>query len=428
MIDMKLIARRHYLDQLTAVMGTPDIKVITGVRRSGKSKLMELFAGYIRENVPDANIIQINFNLPGSEYLKEYHMLNDYVEMKYAENKRNFILIDEVRLCRGFEKAIIGFHESEKYDIYITGSNAFLLSSDPATLFTGRTFRIDVYPFSFAEFVQYYSEAPDGSGSSEKPSSEDGMKKGDTIFGDRQASLEQYMIRGGMSGSYLYPTEELRLKYLRDVFETLVIRDIADRYKIRKKDILYRLSDYMIDNISNITSARNITEILMKDKNSPDSLSNKTVTTYISYLTDAFAFYKVRKYDIKGKKYLTQAGKYYLCDHAFRTALLGRRSADTGRILENIVAVELLRRGYEVYAGSLYDKEIDFVAVRRDEKIYIRVSEFIDNPETFGRECGSLLKIKDAYPKMILARTKKETYQYEGIQICDVAGWLLNDP
>ena len=396
---MKLIERKQYLDKMVGVIGTPDIKVLTGVRRSGKSKLLEAFKSYVQKNIPNANIIHINFNLSKYDNLKEYKALNEYIESNYAENKENFVLIDEIQMCTGFELCINNLHATELYDIYITGSNAFLLSSDLATLFTGRTFEIKVYPFSFAEYVQYFGLA------------------------DQYTAFDQYMLEGGMSGSYLYKEQEDKYDYIENVFDTLILRDIRQKYSIKNPALMDRISQFLMDNVSNLTSARSITDTLTSNK---DKINHKTVGNYLNYICNAFAFYKVRRYDIKGKKYLTTNDKYYLSDHTFRYAKLGTKNLDNGRLIENIVAMELLRRGYEVYVGVLYKKEIDFVALKRSEKIYIQVSDNITLPETFKREVEPLLKIKDAYPKMVIARTRNPEYQYEGIKIVDVADWLLD--
>ena len=395
---MKLIEREHYLNKLKDVIGTPDIKVITGVRRSGKSKLLESFMAYVRQSDPNANIIHINFNLNTYENLLEYHALNDYIENAYNPEKNNFVLIDEVQMCSGFEKAINSLHASEKYDIYITGSNAFLLSSDLATLFTGRTFEIEVFPFSFSEFMRYFE------------------------LTDQYAALNRYIQEGGMSGSYLYKTPESKYNYISDVFNTLIIRDIRQKYHVRNMPLMERLCDFLIDNISNQTSTRSVAAAFTSEQ---VKTNDRTISSYIKYLCNAFAFYKVRRYDIQGKRYLSSNDKYYLSDHSFKYAKLGTKNADYGRMIENIVAIELLRRGYELYAGVLYKKEIDFVAIKRNEKLYIQVASSIDDPDTFQREVDPLLKIKDAYPKIILARTRQETYQYEGVQIVDVADWLV---
>ncbi len=393
---MKLI-KRNYLQELIEVMGTPDIKVITGVRRSGKSKLLEMFKKYINENVENANIININFNLVKFDNLREYHALNDYIQKNYIEDKRNFVLIDEVQMCDGFERTINSLHAEERYDIYITGSNAFLLSSDLATLFTGRTYEIEIYPFSFKEYVEYFK------------------------YKDIDEAFKNYVMEGGMSGSYVYTEYNQKYNYINDVYNALIVRDIQQKYNIQNIGLMGSLTEFMMDNISNLTSYRNIANKLNENNL---NTNDKTIASYMKYLCDAFAFYKIRRYDIQGKKYLSTIDKYYLVDHTFKYARLGTKNINYGRVYENIVAIELLRRGYEVYVGTLYNKEIDFVAMKRNEKIYIQVSDNIDSDETLKREVEPLLQIKDAYPKVIIARTKHDDYQYEGIQIYDIANWL----
>ena len=395
---MKLIQRNQYLEKIISVMGTPDIKVITGVRRSGKSKLLEAFKAHIQKSNTNANIIHINFNLPEYDVLADSKALYDYINSKYIDGCENFVLIDEVQMCKCFERAINGLHATEKFDIYITGSNAFLLSSDLATLFTGRTFEIKVYPFSFEEYMQYFE------------------------LQDKYNAFDKYMIEGGMAGSYLYKEQESKYDYIAEVFNTLIIRDIRKKYKIRNTQLMDRVVDFLMDNISNLSSARSITNTLTGVK---EKVNHNTIGSYMQYLCNAFAFYKIRRYDIKGKKYLSSNDKYYLSDHAFRYAKLGTKNMDYGRILENIVAIELLRRGYEVYIGVLYKKEIDFVAIKRNEKIYIQVADNISDEKTFEREISPLLQIKDAYPKMVIARTCHDEYQHEGVRIVDIADWLL---
>lgn len=303
-------------------------------------------------------------------------------------------------MCDGFELCINNLHAAEMYDIYITGSNAFLLSSDLATLFTGRTFEIQVYPFSFAEYVHYFE------------------------LTDQYTAFDNYMLEGGMSGSYLYKEREDKYDYIENIFDTLILRDIRQKYKIKSPVLMVQISQFLMDNVSNLTSARSITNTFTSNK---DKINHKTVGNYLNYLCNAFAFYKFCRYDIKGKKYLTSNDKYYLSDHTFRYAKLGTKNLDSGRVIENIVAMELLRRGYEVYVGILYKKEIDFVALKRSEKIYIQVSDNITLSETFQREVDPLLKIKDVYPKMVIARTRNPEYQYEGVKIVDVADWLLGN-
>lgn len=394
---MRLIQRSFYLDKLISLKGTPDIKVITGVRRSGKSKLMEEYIDWLKESNLAANIVSIDLTRLEFEKFKEYHALNEYIENCYDRKRENYLFIDEVQLCDNFELVINSIHSSGKYDIYVTGSNAFLLSSDLATLFTGRTYEIEVYPFSLKEYMQYYN------------------------ITDSQKGFESYLLDGGMAGSYPYREQEERYNYIEDVFDTLIVRDIRQKYRIRNMTLLDKIAEFMMDNISNLTSSRKIADTLTRNM---DKINHKTVGAYQQYLCNAFAFYKIRRYDIRGKKYLSSSEKYYLSDHAFRYAKLGTKNFDYGRVMENMVAIELLRRGYEVYVGVLYKKEIDFVAIKRSEKLYIQVSDDISSSETFKREVEPLLKIADAYPKILVARTRHDAYQYEGVQIVDIAEWL----
>ncbi len=396
---MKLIARDRYLQELEQVRLIPDIKVITGIRRSGKSKLLEAWAERLKALDPESVIIHVNFNLTEYEGLLEYYALENYVDSRAAAGGNTYVLIDEIQMCKGFEKAINSLYTKEKYDIYVTGSNAFLQSSDLATLFVGRSYEIHIFPFSFQEYLTYF------------PSE------------NNYGSFTRYISDGGMAGSYLYRTEQQRHQYLNhEVMNSLIVRDIVAKYKIRNLALVETLVDYLMDNIGNLTSIRKITDTLASNRTKVD---HKTIARYIGFLCNAFAFYKVRRYDIRGRKYLRTEDKYYLADHSFRTARLGTRNQDYGHILENIIAIELLRRGYEVYVGVLYKKEIDFVAIKDGMKFYIQVANDLSEKRTFEREVEPLLKIQDAYPKMVIARIFQPAYQYEGIQIIDAADWLL---
>ena len=225
-----------------------------------------------------------------------------------------------------------------------------------------------------------------------------------------------------MAGSYSYATEQQKYKYIKEIFNTLIIRDIKQKYKIRNITLLEKLTDFLMDNISTEVSSQKLANTLTS---SQQKINNKTIGSYLTYLCNAFAFYKVRRYDIRGKKYLASQDKYYLADHSFRYAILGTKNMDFGRVYENIVAIELLRRGYEIYTGVLYKKEIDFVAIKQNQKLYIQVSDDISSTETFNREVSPLLNIKDAYPKILIARTKHENYSHEGIKIINIADFLL---
>ena len=393
---MKLIERDYYLNALLAVKDIPDIKVITGVRRSGKSKLMDALINIISQDAT-ANIVRIKLNLKKNEALLDGDNLYEYIEQQYQDEKNNYLFIDEVQMCDGFEKAINSLYEEELYDIYLTGSNAFLLSSDLATLFGGRVFEVKLYPFSFNEYLKYYPT--------------------DNV----DVAFDDYVKKGGMAGSYLYKTEEDARKYINGIYRTTIAKDIVTKFRIENEDLLIMIGNFLMDNVGNQTSIRNVAAKLTSGTY---KTNDKTVGAYIDYLCRSFLFYSIQRYDIKGKKYLESDKKYYLSDLGFRFSELGTKDADYGHLYENIVALELLRRGYEVYVGKLYEKEVDFVAIKEGKKIYIQVSDDISRKETYKRELAPLLSIKDAYPKMIIARTKHDETQHEGIRIIDIARWL----
>lgn len=395
---MKIIERTDYLESLQNVRLTPDIKVITGIRRAGKSELIRTYMEWLRKNDKKANIIFIDFTSLASEPLQEYHALHNYIEEQYKAKKNNYVFIDEVQMCAKFELAINSLHAMQKYDIYITGSNAFLLGSDLATLFTGRVMRTMVYPFSFSEYRTYFGTQ------------------------EIQSQLDQYIQDGGLAGSYVYATQAEKVRYVQEVYHTIIERDIIQRYKLSDVYLLNKIAEYLMDNIGNTTSYRSVSGFLQSEQ---IKTNHVTVGNYMDFLCRTFLFNQVKRYDVRGKGYLRMIDKYYLVDSGFRYALLGTRNMDYGRIYENLVALELLRRGYDIYVGKLYQKEIDFVAMRGNEKIYIQVSDNISSKETFEREYSPLLQIKDVYPKFIIARTRVPKYDYQGIQIIDLAEWLL---
>lgn len=396
---MKTITRTKYLNRVIELNGTPDIKIITGIRRSGKSKLMQAYIEYLENHFENTNIIFIDFMDLTYEEIREYHALHAYVEEHYDEGKVNYLFVDEVQMCPKFELAINSLYSKGKYDIYITDSNAFLLSTDLATLFTGRYIEIHVFPFSFQEYCQYYDE-----------------------IGDKEKLFDEYSIKGGLAGSYAYRTEKDRIDYIKEVYETIVTRDLVQKYSLPDTLVLQKLSEFLMDNISNLTSPNKVSQLLTANKTITNHV---TVGRYIKYLCNAFVFYNIKRYDIRGKKYLESSEKFYLCDTGIRYAILGSRNMDYGRVYENMVCIELLRRGYDVYVGKLYQKEIDFVAQKGSEKIYIQVSDNISDQKTLERECLPLLQIRDAYPKKIIARTRHPKYSYEGIEVYNIVDWLL---
>lgn len=396
---MKLIERPTYLQQLIDVMNTPDIKVITGIRRSGKSKLMDAFIDYVKKQSENNNVIRIKLNLKEFESLKNGDALYYYIDQHYSADKENFVFVDEIQLCTGFETVINSLYEEERFNIFLTGSNAFLLSSDLATLFGGRVFEISMFPFSFEEYLSYYPQ------------------------NDIDEAFDNYVSVGGMAGSYLYNNQSDARKYLANIVRTTITKDIVKKFKIENEDLLNMIADYLMDNVGNKTSIRNIANALTSNTY---KTNDKTCGAYIDYLCRSFLFYPFKRYDVKGKRYLESDKKYYLADLSFRYAIIGTKNADYGHLYENIVAIELLRRGYEVYVGQLGEKEVDFVAIKDGFKTYIQVCDDMSRPETQKRELAPLLSIKDAYPKIIIARTKHPESQIEGVRIIDIARWLIS--
>lgn len=360
---------------------------------------MEAWRDYLlREGT--SNVIYIDLTDLDFESLLDYHALYAHVRSRTDEARPNILLIDEVQECRGFERVINSLVSSGRYDIYLTGSNAFLLSSDLATLFTGRQMQIPVFPFGFSEYIQYAGA------------------------GDVQRLFDRYLVEGGLAGSYLYPKATDRTQYVKEVFETILTRDLVQKFDLKEPVLLRHLAEYLMDNVANLTNPHRTSLALVQNK---VTTNHVTASAYMNYLVQAFLFYPVKRYDIRGKRYLETSEKFYLSDLGFRYAELGSRNMDYGHAYENLVLLELLRRGYEVYIGKLYEKEVDFVAMRGSEKIYIQVSDDVSNTTTLAREVDPLLKIRDAYPKMLIARTRNPTYDLDGILVCDLAAWLAGD-
>lgn len=275
------------------------------------------------------------------------------------------------------------------------------MSSDLATLFTGRHREIHVLPFSFSEFCACFGEQ-----------------------GTIDEELDRYIERGGLAGSYEYRDMAESYGYIRDVYRTILTRDLVQKFRLPDTLVLERLAEYMMDNTGNLNSPNSIANTIDANK---VSTNHVTVGRYISHLRDAFVFYEAKRYDIKGKKYLSTQAKHYVCDTGMRYAVLGTRNMDWGRMYENSVFLELIRRGYETYMGKLYQKEVDFVVKRGSEQVYIQVSDNVDAPETLERELAPLRAIRDAYPKILIARTRHDDYTIDGIRVLDLARWLIGE-
>lgn len=388
------------MERLWALEGTWDIKVITGTRRSGKSELMKAFSASVARKGPSSNNVYIDLLDLDNEPLLEYPALHREIIERHKEGARNRLFIDEVQLFEGFEKAVNSIHARGGWDVYLAGSNAFLPSSDLATLFTGRHREVHIPPpLSFGEYRSYFGE------------------QGTDDF-------DGFIRRGGLAGSYDYDGISESYGYIRDVYKTILTRDLVQKFSLPDSAVLERLAEYMMGNSGNLNSPNNIANVLDANR---VPINHVTVGRYISYLRDAFVFYEARRYDIKGKKRVGTQAKHYACDSGMRYAVLGTRDMDWGRMYENAAFLELMGRGYEAYVGKLYQKEVDFVAKRGSELVYIQVSDDISSESTLERELVPLLSVRDAFPKVLVARTRHEPYAREGVLVLDFTRWLLGE-
>lgn len=407
-----LIKRPLYLNELKENKDVDLIKIITGIRRCGKSSLMELFHQYLLETGIDKSKI-IHMNLESLKYneLSDYLSFYNYVSDKIENTGKTYLLFDELQVVSGWEKAIESFRVDYDVDIYITGSNAYLLSTELATLLSGRYVEIKMLPLSFSEFLDFYS------------------------FDDKTGLEEKfiyYLKFGGMPVLREYNFNELRINQaLEGIYSTVILKDILQRHNQSDHLALNKIAHFLSSNIGSITSPNKIGNILSSegniDKEKNKNIAGKTVDKYISMLNNAFIFYRVGRYDIKGKQLLKTLDKNYIVDMGFRNMLLGYRDADRGHILENIVFLELIRRHYRVYIGKLGDTEVDFLAEKPDEKLYIQVTESLASPKTRERELRPLLSINDNYEKIILTSDRNFITSENGIKIMNVIDWLTGN-
>ena len=402
-----MIKRDLYLEEIKKYMNKPIIKVITGMRRSGKSMILKLIQEELEKmGIVKENIIYMNFESLVFIDIKDFEALYKHI-IKKTFNKKGkiYILLDEIQEVKGWEKAINSFLVDLDVDIYITGSNANLLSSELATYIAGRYIEIKIYPLSFQEYIDFASE-----NNKKTPLSIDEY-------------FYQYLNFGGLPGIHIfnYNKEEI-YQYLADVYNSILLRDVIARNNIRDIELLERVVLYIMDNIGNTFSAKSISDFL---KNQGRKLSIETIYNYLKALENAFIISKVQRYDIKGKNILETQEKYYLSDLGFRHAKLGYQSNDISGYLENIVFLELLRRKYKVNIGKQDNKEIDFVANLRDENLYLQISYLLASPETIEREFSPLKSIKDNYPKMVLSMDNLPESNIEGIKRKKIIDFLL---
>ena len=398
-----LIKRKEYLDRLIALKDKQIIKVITGVRRCGKSTLLDIFKDYLIENgVTKENIISINFEDYDFYDLRDPIKLHNYIKEKLDSNNQNYIFLDEIQHVEDFPRVIDSLFIEKNVDIYITGSNAYMLSSGIITSISRRYIEIKMLPLSFAEYVSCF---------------------------DTKDNLQKLYLDYLGNSSFPY-TLELRdhpkeiKEYLDGIYNTVVVKDIATRKKILNISMLEIVTRFMFNNIGNPTSIKKITDTITSDGRKIDV---KTLEKFIEALTESFILYKASRYNIKGKQYLKTLEKYYVVDIGLRYVLLGSRSTDVGHILENVIYLELIRRGYEVYVGKFDDKEVDFVAIDQKNTTYFQVAASVRDESTLKRELRPLQSINDHYQKFILTLDEDLEANYDGIRRVNALKWLLGD-
>lgn len=394
-----MIQRKHYIDKLKKLKDEQIIKVVTGVRRCGKSTLLMMFRNYLKDcGVDESQIVSVNFEDIANEYLLDYRKLHQYVIERIVPDKMTYVFLDEIQNVPQFQKTVDSLFIKENVDLYITGSNAHILSGELATLLSGRYIEINMLPLSFAEYYEMTG-------------------------GDRRDAWNTYFRKGGFPYAAGIEDAEIRKDYITGIYNSVLLKDIASRKKINDIPLLESVIKFLFDNIGNIVSSKKISDSLTSYGRKTTSV---TVESYIDALTGAFILYKAGRYDIKGKQHLKSLEKYYLVDISLRHLLIGDMNSDVGHILENIVYLELIRRGYSVKIGKIDNREIDFIARKEGDIIYYQVSASILDPETFAREIEPLKKVKDNYPKFIISMDEIPLGQ-EGINQVNIIDFLLGE-
>lgn len=407
----ELIDRPEYLKQLIQNKDVDLVKIVTGIRRCGKSSLLDLFHQYLLDSgVNDAHIIHMNMESLHYRNLSDCFAFYDYVIERIPKNGKTYLIFDEIQAVTHWEKAVESFRLDCDVDIYITGSNAYLLSTELSTLLSGRYVEIRMLPLSFKEFLTFYRFDPSV-----------------TV----EERFQRYLQFGGMPVLREYQFNEARIhQVLEGIYSTVVLRDILQRNSQADQRMLQKIMLFLCSNIGSITSPNGIGNVLSEEGDIPTgkgkNVAGKTVDRYISMLRSAFIICSVARYDIKGRQLLKTLEKNYIIDMGFRNMLLGYRDADRGHILENIVYLELVRRDYRVYIGKVGDREIDFVAEKPDDKRYIQVTESMQSPETRERELRPLRMIPDNYEKIVLSMDRDYIKSYDGIKSLYLIDWLLS--
>lgn len=397
-----MINRDEYLNKLIGFKDKKLIKVITGIRRCGKSTLLKIFRNYlIDNNVNEKQIITINFENPDYDELKDYKSLYNYLKSKIATDNKYYILLDEIQNVTDYQKAIDGLYIMDNVDLYITGSNAYFMSGELATLLSGRYVEIQMLPLSFKEYVSAHNEKKDLS----------------TLY-------RQYIENSSFPYAIELENDKEQINtYLSGIYNTVILKDVVSRKNISDVSLLESIIKFMFDNIGNITTPKKISDTMTSKGR---KISNHTVENYLTALVDSFILYKAGRYDIKGKQYLETQEKYYISDIGLRYYLLGSKYVDMGHILENIVYLELIRRGYKVYIGKINSLEVDFVAEKNGEIEYYQVSQTVMEKTTLDREITPLNSIKDHYPKYLITMDNIPNISHNGIKQIYALDWLLN--
>lgn len=393
-----MVERTIYISKLIKAKDKQIIKVVTGVRRCGKSTLLEQFCNYLRgQGVSEKQIVFLNFERVENEPLLDYHVLYDHIKKRLVPDRMTYVFLDEVQMVPDFQKAVDSLFIMKNVDVYITGSNAYMLSGELATLLSGRYIEIKMLPLSFAEYNKL-------------------------VGGERHDAWKEYFRNGGFPYTASIPDEDIKRDYLQGIYHTVLLKDIVERKKIQDVPLLESVIRFLFDNVGNIVSPKKISDSMTSYGRKTTSV---TVENYINALQESFILYKASRYDIKGKQHLKSLEKYYLVDQGLRRLLLGDKNADIGYILENIVYLELLRRGYQVYIGKIGELEVDFVAQKGDDRVYYQVAASVMDPATFQREITPLKKINDHYPKLIVTMDEL-TMGEDGIRQVNVIDFLLN--
>lgn len=400
-----MIERNEYLDVLKRFKDKELIKVITGIRRCGKSTLLDMYKEYLLNNgISSDQIISVNLEDLKYSFITDYMKLYNYLNNSLKPDKKNYVFIDEVQKVNEFQRAVDSLYIKKNVDLYITGSNANLLSSELATLLSGRYIEIKMLPLSFKEYKDFYKEL-----------------NNDELY-------QKYISFGSLPFTTNLETEDDVSMYLSSIFNDIIIKDVMARKKIQDETMLRSVANFAMDNIGNLVSANNIANTMTSDGR---DINVRTVERYLEGFVESFFLYKASRYDIKGKQYLKTGEKYYVSDLGLRYFILGRKIGDYGHVLENIVYLELLRRGYDVFIGKVDDYEVDFVAINNNGRLYIQVTETLkgidkNDNRIFDRELRSLKKIDDNYEKLILTSDKIPLSNEDGIKIRNVLDWLLD--